>query len=78
VLRFNNNFDGRLHATFDGVNKCLQEHDTSIPALGLRPLEHYLFELESGCRDQMHLCNDDLVEARVLFGAVLEIQDAHG
>jgi hypothetical protein len=26
----------------------------------------------------MLLCSDDFVEARVLFGAVLEIPDAHG
>ena len=28
--------------------------------------------------NQKLLCNEDFVEARVLFGAVLEILDAHG
>jgi hypothetical protein len=32
----------------------------------------------AGKLNQMLLCNDDFVEARVLFGAVLEIPDAHG
>ena len=31
----------------------------------------------AGESNQMLLCNDDFVEARVLFGAVLEIPDAH-
>jgi hypothetical protein len=32
----------------------------------------------AGKPNQMLLCSDDFVEARVLFGAVLEIPDAHG
>jgi len=31
----------------------------------------------AGKSNEMLLCNDDLAEARVLFGAVLEIPDAH-
>jgi hypothetical protein len=32
----------------------------------------------AGKLNQMLLCNDGFVEVRVLFGAVLEIPDAHG
>jgi len=32
----------------------------------------------AGNSNQMLLCIDDFVEARVLFGAVLEIPDAYG
>jgi hypothetical protein len=31
----------------------------------------------AGKSNQMLLCNDDFAEAKVLFGAVLEIPDAH-